>query len=530
MPLAPLTFANWRALRNASDLPIRSHSSAGGTDSHVSQRVAISPLGMPTVSGSSEFLHEWANDQVLFPAAGGFTSEFGFVPTISLSKYGLKMPGTGGLEGGGYSIGTGFHWEEGVFQVIAPLTELYFGNDPGTMPEGRLSLRPHNTLNARFWWSQANAAGTAIEDFEFTDIDVPLTYLGSQIPPKPIYFRIVRNMPIAGSGQIHLRVWKNGGASTQTITLPQPNATATAAGRFGGVPSGRTVGGHLRVFWWRGKFSSTYPGSLSFGNSTYWNTPKVFQTDIYTSDGNAPAGFVDSGQADAYWRSIQFPNVPQLAGGELEFRAAATNSLPSGTGSGLLSGSYTPIASSQQVVELNDIQGRYLVIGLRFVPGTQNDLDFGEAALEGTFGGTSEMGFAVWSDTAQANPGNGSVEISFNGEGISEAVLPYQPHYVTTQNTRFRNARFETDSAYRIRRAMGTRGRKTWSAHWILTQSESDALLDFFDARRGGEGAFTFTPPRSSAITAALQSDTVEAEKLAPDAFDVSADFVEVIP
>lgn len=530
MGLAPLTFANWRALRNASDLPIRSFTSAGGNDAHVSQRVAISPLSMPTVTGGTEFLHEWANDQTLFPSSGGFTSEFGFVPTISLTRYGLKMPGTGGLEGGGYSIGSGFHWEEGVFQVIAPLTEMYFGNDPGSIPEGRLSLRPHNTLNARFWWSQANAAGTDIEHFEFTDLDIPLTYLGSQIPPKPIYFRFVRNMPSSGSGQIHLRAWRDGAAATQSITVPQPNATASASGRFGGTPTGRTVGGHLRVFWWRGKFSSTYPGSLTFGNSTYWNTPKVFQTDIFTSNGTAPAGFADSGQPDSYWRSIQFPNVLQIAGGSVEFRAAATNSLPTGTGSGLLSGSYTSVASSQQVIELNDIQGRYLVMELRFVPGTQVDLDFGEAAFEGTFGGTSEMGFAVWSDTAQANPGNGSVEISFDGEGISEATLPYQPDYVTTQNRAYRNVRFETEAAYKIRRAMGTRGRNTWSAHWILTQTESDALLDFFDSRRGGEGAFTFSPPRSNAITAALQDDSVAAEKLAPDVFDVTADLVEVVP
>lgn len=532
MPQVLLSNATWAGCATSSGDRMREYVSPTINSGHVSQRIAFPPGAFPSASAATEFVHEFGNDQQITIGSGGFSNIVSPAGGgVSQTKYGARIFNGGGLEGNSYAIGEGFHYQEGALFVDLPPTRVYLGNDSSEFPEGRLSIRGESNSVARFWWEQANAAGNGIDEWEFDGIEIPIEYQHPAIPSRPVYFRLIRNLPGGGGGALRLRVWANGVASSQVITsIPVPNATPST-GRLGGTPIGETVSGAYRMMWWRSKWSNTYQGSISYGDANFWAAPKVFETETYLSHGDQPVSVVDSGIADVYWRTIQMPTLLRLAGGSVEVRFAASNSIPTGTALGLTSGSYTTVSRSFQEIELLDIQGRYLIIDAKFTPGTIQDMDFGEAAFEGTFAGASNMGFASWAIFQQNAPGAGTVELTVGGEGAAEATLPHSPHYITQVNETFRVAKMRAESGYTITRPLGTGSRERWSVRWTLDEDDANELLDFFDARRGGEGSFLFTPPGSvSQVTAALASPDVESAKLAPDVFELTAEFVEVKP
>lgn len=534
MPQVLLNNATWAGCATANGDRMREFTSPTSNSGHVSQRIAFPPGAMPSASNATEFVHEFGNDQQ-FTGGGGFANIFLGTGAVIQTKYGALIASGGGLEGNGYAIGTGFHYEEGAFFCDAPLTKIYMGNDPGGSPgamhKGQLSLRVVSAQIARFFWTQANAAGTAIDEFEFTDIDIPINFLGSFVPLRPVYYRLIRNLPGAGGGALRLRVWALGVASSQVIgSIPFPLATGTAAARLGGVPAGETVAGSCRMLWWRSKFSDTYQGSLTFGDADYWAAPKAFNTESYLSHGDQPLSVVDAGFADAYWRTISMPALVQMGGGSAEIRFAAVNSIPTGTALGVTSGAYTSLVRSFQEIELLDIQGRYLILDVKFTPGTIYDMDFGEAAFEGNIGGAAFMGFATWAGFVQPSPGSGLVELTVFGEGAAEATLPFQPHYVTSVTEAYQVSRMVAESGYTITRPLIEGSRERYTMRWVLNEADADTLLAFFDARRGGEGSFFWTPPGGSQTAAALASPDIEAAKLAPNVFECKAECIAVKP
>ena len=75
---------------------------------------------------------------------------------------------------------------------------------------------------------------------------------------------------------------------------------------------------------------------------------------------------------------------------------------------------------------------------------------------------------------------------------------------------------------------MGTKARRSYRVAWVLTASEKTTLVSFFDDRDGGEEAFTWTAPGDSSTSLAALNSGVSVSKLAPDAFEVSAELLEV--
>ena len=123
------------------------------------------------------------------------------------------------------------------------------------------------------------------------------------------------------------------------------------------------------------------------------------------------------------------------------------------------------------------------------------------------------------------------VELTFNSEGASEATLPYVPEVTVATTERFRSHAFLAEAPYSIRRPLATRGRNAWTLRWVLTAAEFATLYAFLTARRGGAGSFSWLPRGEVTLrTACLLGDAVSYQKLAPNAWEVTANVEEVIP
>ena len=95
---------------------------------------------------------------------------------------------------------------------------------------------------------------------------------------------------------------------------------------------------------------------------------------------------------------------------------------------------------------------------------------------------------------------------------------------------RFKRGRMEMEFPYATTFRLSTKPRRRWKLQWVLTEVEKEIFLAFFDARRGGEGSFTFTLPEGSLATAFLVSESLSMANLSPNAWTVTAEFEEIHP
>lgn len=523
--------SNFAALRDANGLTPRIFApGAVSAQSRVSARVVSVPNDMPSATGAVQLEHEFANDQVLIPASGGFTAVLPAGIT-SLVDLGMVIHG-GGLSGGGYTIGNGHYWEEGMILVDAPLmTAVRLGNDPGNSHRGRLLIDfgPGNV--PRFVWQQSTAAGGLIS-YVFTTIPVPLTFAGPGSARRPIYYRLVRNIPPGGSGKLQLRVWADGAGWVQEFTgVDVPLASSSQPPVLGGTPTAGGVYDSTTFLWWRAQGSDVYQGATDFGFSDYWTTPVVFQTTEYVSQGPLPAGFADSGIDDTYWHAWYTAAVLRQGGGKARLRWGATDTLPGGSAVGLLTEGPEELQSYNPAgLPLLDVQGRYLAIGLEFVPGI-GELGLAEAALEGGYAGSQEIGFSEWGFFPNPSIDPDLVELGVGGEGAATAILPFPPHFPTEVAEEFRGVQAETEAGYVISRPLGTRARRAWRARWALGSTDGQTLLDFFSSQ--GASAFVFSPalpPSGGTIVTVAVRGPVAARRVPAAGYEIEAELVEVFP
>lgn len=531
-----ITSANWGALEDASGRRIRTFApGVGSAQARVAQRVDFPPFDMPSATGAVAITHEFANEQVLTKPEG-FTLSIptpGTASAPALTELGAVLVFGGNLTGAAnYLIGLGHYWEEGVILVTGPViagVDHRLGNDSGQFHRGRLVIAVEGGV-PRFVWTQANAAGDAVQRFVFDGINVPITLTGGGSVRRPIYYRLVRNIQPGVGGKLQLRVWESGAADVQEITsLPIPNPVSSSQQRLGGNV-GTASPASITFLWWRAQGTDTYQGSQDFGFGDYWTTPVVFSPASYVSHGASPAGFLDSSFDDQYWHALQVSTVVSRGGGVVRLRWAAVNTLPGGTGAGFISGGFTTLASFPAVVDLDDEQGRYLVLELSFVPGTEADMGLNEAMLEGVFGAAAEMGTAEFGILPNGSADPELVEVSLAGEGAATAALPFTPHFPTEVEERLRVHQQHTEAGYLISRPLGTRGRRTWRARWALDLADGDALLAFLEAQ--GADAFVFTPPLPASggtLVSAAVRGPISARRVPPAGYEIEAELVEVI-
>ena len=288
-----------------------------------------------------------------------------------------------------------------------------------------------------------------------------------------------------------------------------------------------TSAGTLNIYWWRGIGSdtATTPGTLA---SNYWSTPTVFENVSYYSDADSTP---DSGADDQYWHTFNFTtgsfgNPLQMnGGGLLKIRRIASNTAPTGSVKNdfdTASPAPTYYTLQNNVTDLGDPQGRLLKLEWRHEPGSDWPLNCGSSHV---FVTTPTVGLL----THQATPLNAQpATLPVADAGASGGTLPFDPEIPVGVNFTPRKSTTRMEYPYTVHRAMGTVIRRSYQVTWLLNSTELSTLTAFFSARDGGEQAFTWTAPGDDVTSKAALLGNLDIAKLAPDAFEIKANLMEV--
>lgn len=479
----------------------------------------VAPPALPSLTSAV------VNDASFHNSQNAFTGLFVDGPyTTGTPSFGAKGLHLGVADKIGTSDSLGDHtlggtyWSEGIIAIEGPMaTNAVQYIDSSGVGGGALKV----IYTGGAWrFAAEHGLGGAATLYTFSTVTVPLSSNGSGSVPSPFYFRLLREMPSTGTGQYHLVV--NDGTTTQTQTIT--GVTLTNPGARTASTFGYSTGPTINVYWWRGTGSAT-AATVGTLTSTYWSSPAIFENESFYS--YATASTADSGTDDEYWYQIgitqggAFTGITKNGGGQIKVRVAATNIAPTGSTASLFSGVYFSLQDTPEI--LSDPRGRYLAIEWRYEPGTEWPIGMGSVHI---LRDSNEFATATHASVPQSGT---FVPLAVNGEGTSQGTLPYTVERTTQTSHTFRVHRARFSSPHTLARPLGTAPRRTFDVQWVLTQSERDSLVQFFEARDGGEEAFTWTAPGDSATSLAALTSALDINMLAPGAFDIRGQLTEVL-
>ena len=484
-----------------------------GTQVRVYQRT-VTPPALPSISNAVSNDGSFFNLQQTHPN-NFISSGSGAAGTPTLTNTGLNIGPNDTL---GVSLSTtnswcraGTWWSEGIMSFIPGAgTIQYLDRD---IAQGFLRLRKTGSTWRFEFINNSN-------NFHiFSSINVPLTSSAPESIPQFFYYRFLKEIPTTGTGAVHMVV--NDGSTTQTQTIngvAQP-LNASPSGTSLGLSNGSTI----NMFWHRGLGSDTRPtvGALQ---STYWTTPAVFGNDTYTSNGTA--GVVDAQANDEYWHNLgvvqggQFTGLSANGGATLEARVAATNTAPTGDTSTLFSGNFFPLQNIP--VSLSDPQGRYLALQLKYTPGSEWPLSSGSVII------AQDSNVMMTASHFPDPSGNVVISLPVPGEGATQGTLPYRPETISSQSSAVIRSTMDFEFPYTVARPLATGSRRSYAVTWVLTESERDTLVAFFESR-DGSGTFTWTAPGDSTTSLAALNSPITISQQNPGAYVIQATLVEVL-
>jgi len=476
------------------------------SQSAIGAKVETPSSTLPTVSGSTTVTNLFANEQSLTSTNNLNTVTNGntFLPaTITTSGALIGDSYLSDSTGSNFLIGNGHYWEEAIAMCIEPFpagTYRHFGNhDNAVNPRGVLRLF-RDSASCYFQWLEGG------NTYSFSNINIPITQTGPGSEPIPFYYRFVRNQP-GNNGTADLRIYYNGTSYNQSIT----GLTSVFPSAGGSMQLGRTNATNetnTYFFWWRSQGSDTATAA-STGTTEYITKPTIYTNKAYYPTGTEIQTFVDSGYSNQYWQAISFFDLELSGGGILQYRTAATESLPSGSATGLFSGEWK--TASAAIVngfpiqhEIENQQGRYLAIALRFATSDQLSLSYDRCILKtATWLAAGRLATAMHSPT---NSTAGTINVGLNTEGSGQGSLPFAPDFPEAANEAVRRKLTRFEIAYTGTRSMGTGTRKVLDLQWTLNNADTDTLITFFNSRRAGEQAFTMVLSDDTTLKAALIS------------------------
>ncbi len=512
---------------------------------HVTQKIAVPTAALPTRSPSGTWDHVserfFGNAQELIgdEVAEGFQFNVGQVDIVSDGAWFRRGAlGHGGLVIPTYPnpfrFGTRLHWEEGLFRLREPFVSgMAFGYHKDSLPRGQLLLVESGS-DVIFRYSQANAAGTAIESFDFTTLKVAQGGSGPNDLVTYNYYRFLKQWDtVSGTGTIRVYLKNSLGSGEQIITLTHDPAdgadddTASIAECHLGNPNAPPVGEdrNLVILWWRAAAHDTSTG-ISGGAS--WTDAVVFAQETFESHGDEASTWLDAGQNDVFWSIPFLLGLVNVQGSKVEGRWRAANTKPSGA----LSSSYFDPDAWQEiepakVTEIGDRQGRYLATQLRITPspivfmaGLTSLLT--EVGADGLIYGA---GFA-FTPFGPIEP----LRVRLGSERVSEGALPVTPDYAAECAPRINAARMDPEFPPAITFRLSTNTRRTWRVGWrALRRSTFESLVEFFRLRRAGEGSFTAPLPEGGTAVAGLVTEELDGVPLGADIFSLEIEVEEVL-
>lgn len=498
------------------------------SQSAIGAKVELPSSTMPTVSNSTSVTNLFANEQSLTSTDNldTVTNGITFLPaTITTSGALIGDAYLTDSTDSNYLIGNGHYWEEAIAMCVEPFpdnTFRYFGNHDGAAnPRGTLRLYRNGT-SCYFQWLEGG------NTYNFSNINIPITQAGPGSDPIPFYYRFVRNQP-GSNGTADLRVHYNDVSYNQTI-IGLSSVFPSAGGSMQLGRANSTNETNTYFFWWRSQGSNTATAADT-GTSEYIAKPILYSNKAYYPTGAQVQTFIDCGFANQYWQAISFFDIEKLGGGVLQYKTAATESLPTGSSTGLFSGDWNTASSA--IVngfpiqhEIDNQQGRYLAVALRFGTSDQLSLSYDRAVLKtASWLAAERLAAAIYSPT---NSAAGTVNVTLNTEGSGQGTLPFFPDMPETASASLRRKLTRFELAYTGTRSMGTGLRKLLNLQWTLNNSDTNTLVLFFNTRKAGEEAFTMTLLDKTELKVALSSE-VKVTTLGNDVKRTTATVMEVI-
>lgn len=498
------------------------------SQSSIGAKVELPSSTLPTVTGSTTVTNLFANEQSLTSTNNLNTVTNGntFLPSSITTSGALINDGyLTDSTGSNYLIGNGHYWEEAIAICVEPFpdaTYRYFGNHDAVSTRGSLRLY-RDGANCYFQWVEGN------NTYNFSSINIPITTSGPGSTPTPFYYRFVRNQP-GNNGTADLRVYYNDTSYHQEINgLTSVIPTAGGSMQLGRINSSNET--YTYLFWWRSQGSDTAT-TADTGTTNYINRPFIYTNKSYFPTGVAVQTFLDSGLSNQYWQALSFFDLNSLGGGILQFKTAATETLPTGSSSSLFSGSWT--TATAELVNgfpiqhlINNQQGRYLAVGLRFQTDTQISLSYDRTMLNtATWLASGRLAQALHSPTN--NTETNSVNVTLNTEGSGQGNLPFTPDLPEKASEAIRRKLTRFELAYTSTRSMGTGVRKILDLQWTLNNLDTETLVTFFNIRKAGEEAFTMTLSDNTTLKVALSSE-IQIASLANNVKRITGTVMEVL-
>lgn len=441
----------------------------------------VSETGSGTMEQLTELTAHWANTKAILPS-GSFGSFTGQVAGIN--RDGLLMQNAE-FTGGGFLIGAGHYFEEGVFQINAPFTEpVGFGyHEHATATRGQLVLQ----TNGIFEYTIADAAGVN-QTFTFPDVPVSVGAGGPGATRHYVYYHFERSFD--GTDTV-IRLTVNGVAAAEHSFVGASDPDLATGDQFWGTRAaelGSTQRG-LRFAWVRIGWSESAL-TAPYGNSP-WATPKVYEAQTFQAHGDYAGGWLDAGLTGYYWHTIEFSGLVGEGASAFEFRAIGFDDPPRGSLVGVWDDLDWITPALVGPTYLNDAEagyprGRYLLLQIRYTPGTGQPLD----GAVSSFGGVPAVtAFAIVDDPTSVVP-----QVTVGGEGVASQTLPVTPEFTYRKRRRARTIRREMEAPYAQTYTQSTRIRGSWGVRWNVTsETEYQTLAAFFDGL-GASEPFFFTP------------------------------------
>jgi len=123
--------------------------------------------------------------------------------------------------------------------------------------------------------------------------------------------------------------------------------------------------------------------------------------------------------------------------------------------------------------------------------------------------------------SCEAEPDRASKVLT--GEGTASLTYPQVPDLVFQETNRFDTRVVESDHGYQTTHPARATTRRMWTAqHRFITKTQRDTIVTFLDARQGPFEAFNFTLPEGGTVKVHFFPDTLKAEKVNPNVYNVT--------
>jgi hypothetical protein len=325
---------------------------------------------------------------------------------------------------------------------------------------------------------------------------------------------------------------KNGSGYSNLINVTPhqiPTGGSTQLGGGSVLPAGDVP---WRIAWFRAAGSDV--DSTPIVASGPWTDAVVFTQAVGQSDPAIASSYFDAAgpagppSGPTYWNLPFLWQVDELFGSMVEGRFYATDTIPTGNIESMFSGQWHRLRNlTPAFLPGGGLLGRYLFVQLRVTPSPSVALGGASAVITEQANG-DVMGAAyraqLW-ESAQPP----AVTVTLEAERASENTLPIVPDYSAEESQQFAVVSHEMAYPYRVTCSLATRGRRRWRVHWdAITLAQVTTLEGFFAGLRGGEGTFTFSLPGGGTANAHLATERVERRFVAPNVFEMAADFEEI--